>query len=75
MKKLRVLVLSDEIDRALYDHFDRSMLQDIDMIISCGRVLFWFPGWGTQDTCNPLDTGDETAGVCVTGDTWYVGVY
>ncbi len=34
MKKLRVLVLSDEIDRALYDHFDRSMLQDIDMIIS-----------------------------------------
>jgi len=26
MKKLRVLVLSDEIDRALYDHFDRSML-------------------------------------------------
>ena len=38
MKKLRVLVLSDEIDRALYDHFDRSMLQDIDMIISCGDL-------------------------------------
>ncbi len=38
MKRLRVLVLSDEVDRALYDHFDRSMLQDIDLIISCGDL-------------------------------------
>lgn len=38
MKKLRVLLLSDEVDRALYDHFDRSMLEGIDMIISCGDL-------------------------------------
>lgn len=38
MKKLRALVLSDEVDRALYDHFSKTMLEGIDLIISCGDL-------------------------------------
>lgn len=38
MKKLKVLLLSDEVDRGLYDHFRRDMLDGIDVIISCGDL-------------------------------------
>lgn len=34
----RILLLSDEVDRALYDHFDQNMPTDIDLIISCGDL-------------------------------------
>lgn len=38
MNKLRILLLSDEVDKALYDHFNKDMLEGIDVIISCGDL-------------------------------------
>lgn len=38
MSRLRALVLSDEVDKALYDHFSKDMLRNIDVIISCGDL-------------------------------------
>ncbi len=38
MRNLRILFISDEPVKALWDHFDRSRLEGIDLIISCGDL-------------------------------------
>ena len=38
MTKRRILLLSDEVDRALYDHFRKEMLEGVDIIVSCGDL-------------------------------------
>ena len=35
---MRILALADEEAPALYDHFDKSRLEGIDLIISCGDL-------------------------------------
>lgn len=35
---MRILVLADEESRYLWDHFDKSKLEGIDLIISCGDL-------------------------------------
>lgn len=38
MKKVKILFISDEPSRALWDYFDKSRLEGIDLIISCGDL-------------------------------------
>ena len=38
MRSLKILFISDEPSSALWDHFDRSRLDGIDLIISCGDL-------------------------------------
>lgn len=38
MKQIKILFVSDEPAPALWDHFDRSRLEGIDLIISCGDL-------------------------------------
>ena len=33
---MKVLTVSDRVDPALYEHFDRARWRDIDLLISCG---------------------------------------
>ncbi len=35
---MRILLLADEPDVRLWDHLDRSLLEDIDLVISCGDL-------------------------------------
>ncbi len=35
---MRILVVSDEPCKALWDYFDKSRLQDVDLILSCGDL-------------------------------------
>ena len=35
---MRILAIADEESKALWDYFDRSMLEGIDLIISCGDL-------------------------------------
>jgi Icc-related predicted phosphoesterase len=35
---MKVLTVSDRVDPALYDHFDRSHWRDIELLISCGDL-------------------------------------
>lgn len=35
---MKILAISDEESRALWDYFDRSRLADVDLIISCGDL-------------------------------------
>lgn len=38
MKIIKILFISDEPSRALWDYFDKSRLEGIDLIISCGDL-------------------------------------
>ena len=38
VERLRIMVLSDEADKALWDYLDRRILEGIDLIISCGDL-------------------------------------
>ena len=38
MKVLKILVISDEESVSLWDYFDKSKLEGIDLIISCGDL-------------------------------------
>ena len=38
MKNIKILLISDEPSPALWDHFDASRLEGIDLIISCGDL-------------------------------------
>ncbi len=35
---MRILVLSDEADKALWDYLDRRLLEGVDLVISCGDL-------------------------------------
>jgi len=35
---MRILLLADEPDVRLWDHLDRSLLEDVDLVISCGDL-------------------------------------
>ena len=35
---MRILAIADEESKALWDYFDKSMLEGIDLIISCGDL-------------------------------------
>lgn len=37
-EKIRILFIADETSPVLYDHFDRSRLDGIDLIVSCGDL-------------------------------------
>lgn len=38
MKTIKILAISDEPSRALWEHFDPSRLEGVDLIISCGDL-------------------------------------
>lgn len=40
MDKIRILALSDEVNKALWDFYKPSMLEDVDLIISCGDLPY-----------------------------------
>ena len=71
MRTLKILFISDEPSPALWDYFDRSRLEGIDLIISCGDLppqylsflATFFAGpvlyvYGNHDDCY-LDTPPE----------------
>ena len=35
---MKILVIADEVSKAYYDYFDRALLDDIDLILSCGDL-------------------------------------
>ena len=35
---MRILVLSDKADKALWDYLDRRLLEGVDLVISCGDL-------------------------------------
>lgn len=35
---MKILVVADEVSKAYYDYFEKSMLDDIDLILSCGDL-------------------------------------
>ena len=40
---MKILVLADEADPRLWEHFDRRRLEGIDLIISCGDLPASYP--------------------------------
>ncbi len=51
---MRVLVLADEPDQMLWDHFDRRRLEGIDLIISCGDLPASYLSFLTCFTSAPI---------------------
>ena len=35
---MKILVIADEVSKAYYDYFDKTLLEDIDLILSCGDL-------------------------------------
>ena len=35
---MKILVIADEVSKAYYDYFDKALLEDIDLILSCGDL-------------------------------------
>ena len=35
---MRILVIADIESKALWDYFDKSMLENVDLIVSCGDL-------------------------------------
>ena len=51
---MRVLLLADEPDVRLWDHLDRSLLEDIDLVISCGDLPAEYLSFITCFTSAPI---------------------
>lgn len=81
MRSLKILFISDEPSSALWDHFDRSRLDGIDLIISCGDLppqylsflATFFTGpilyvYGNHDDCY-LDTPPDGC-TCIDGQVY-----
>lgn len=39
---MKILIISDKVDKSLYDYFDRSRFGHVDMIISCGDLPLYY---------------------------------
>ena len=35
---MKILIIADEVSKAYYDYFDKTLLEDIDLILSCGDL-------------------------------------
>lgn len=51
---MRILLLADEPDVRLWDHLDRSLLEDIDLVISCGDLPASYLSFLTCFTSAPI---------------------
>lgn len=51
---MRLLLLADEPDVRLWDHLDRSLLEDIDLVISCGDLPASYLSFLTCFTSAPI---------------------
>ena len=51
---MRILLLADEPDVRLWDHLDRSLLEDIDLVISCGDLPAEYISFITCFTSAPI---------------------
>ena len=51
---MRLLLLADEPDVRLWDHLDRSLLEDIDLVISCGDLPGEYLSFITCFTSAPI---------------------
>ena len=51
---MRILLLADEPDVRLWDHLDRSLLEDIDLVISCGDLPSAYLSFITCFTKGPV---------------------
>lgn len=51
---MRILLLADEPDVRLWDHLDRSLLEDIDLVISCGDLPGEYLSFITCFTSAPI---------------------
>ena len=51
---MKILVLADEPDQMLWDHFDRRRLEGIDLIISCGDLSASYLSFLTCFTSAPI---------------------
>ena len=51
---MRILLLADEPDVRLWDHLDRSLLEDIDLVISCGDLPADYLSFITCFTSAPI---------------------
>lgn len=51
---MRILLLADEPDVRLWDHLDRSLLEDIDLVISCGDLPAEYLSFITCFTSAPI---------------------
>ena len=78
---MKILVLSDVADKALWDYLDRSLLDGIDLVLSCGDLPSEYLSFLTCFTDAPIlyvcgnhDSGYEAhppeGCVCVDGDIY-----
>lgn len=51
---MKILLLADEPDVRLWDHLDRSLLEDIDLVISCGDLPAEYLSFITCFTSAPI---------------------
>ena len=51
---MRILLLADEPDVRLWDHLDRSLLEDIDLVLSCGDLPASYLSFLTCFTSAPI---------------------
>ena len=51
---MKILVLSDIADKALWDYLDRSLLEDIDLVLSCGDLPAEYLSFLTCFTLAPI---------------------
>jgi len=51
---MRILLLADEPDVRLWDHLDRSLLEDIELVISCGDLPGEYLSFITCFTSAPI---------------------
>lgn len=54
MKHLRVLLVADEESKFIWDHFDRSRFEGVDVIISCGDLKASYLSFLTTMVAAPL---------------------
>ena len=38
MTRVRIMLLSDEADKALWDYLDKRLLEGVELILSCGDL-------------------------------------
>ena len=82
LSPLKILTLSDIADKALWDYLDRSLLEDIDLVLSCGDLPADYLSFLTCFVKTPIlyvhgnhDSGFETRppeGCICVEDTVYV---
>ncbi len=52
---MNILVVADEESKSLWDYYEKSKLEDIDLILSCGDLFSFLPllsGDHVQSTCS-----------------------